>query len=90
MKDEINDLAAQVDSYIAMRSSTGWKNLQAEIDLHVAGLYEFLKVADLDKIRALQGEIAGFEWIQNHFKEVADELADRLAKAKEDKAETTE
>lgn len=90
IEDEVNALAAQVDGYKAMRASKGWKDLQAEIDYHVAGLEKMLKTCDLDKVRALQGEIAGFEWIQTHFREAAELLDLLMAKVREDKAETTD
>ena len=90
IEDEANALALQVDGYREMMAGRGWKDLKAEIDFHVAGLEQMLKTCDLDKLRGLQGEIAGFEWLMGHFTEVGERLESLLKHIQENKAETTE
>lgn len=87
LDEAINAAAKQVDGYKELLASRGWKDLETEIEFHVAGLQEMLTTCDLDKVRDLQGQIASFRWIRNHIDEVAENL-ERLMKGA--KAETTE
>ena len=85
--DEVNALAQEVDDYTAMLMSRGFKNLEKEIEFHVADLYDQLVSCDLDKVRAIQGQIEALRWLRGLPEEAAEQLEKLQVQLR---AETTE
>ncbi len=90
LEDEVNAVAMQVDGYKVMLASRGWKDLQSEIDFHVAEQQDLLQdpKINLEMVRFHQGQIAAFRWLMGHFDEVAEHLEEIQKALRSQKDET--